>query len=161
MRTAIKRAYEAPARSDGRRILVDRLWPRGLTKDAAKIEFWAKEVAPSNALRRWYGHEPERWREFQRRYFAELDGNPEAVAELRERMGKGHVTFVFSSKEERLNNAVALAAYLKKVRRGSRDRAGRSAPKARGSPQAAAKTRAVRPPNAAARSEAKPSGAQS
>ena len=114
MRIAIKRAYEAPARSDGRRILVDRLWPRGLTKEKAKVDFWAKEVAPSNALRRWYGHDPERWPEFQRRYFAELDANPEAVAELREHIGKGPVTFVFSSKEERLNNAAALVAYLKR-----------------------------------------------
>ena len=114
MRIAIKRAYEAPARSDGRRILVDRLWPRGLTKEKAKIDFWAKEVAPSNALRRWYAHEPERWPEFQRRYAAELAANPDAVAELREHLGKGAVTFVFSSKEERLNNAAALVAYLKK-----------------------------------------------
>ena len=114
MRIAIKRAYEAPARSDGRRILVDRLWPRGLTKEKAEIDFWAKEVAPSNALRRWYAHEPERWPEFQRRYAAELAANPDAVAELREHLGKGAVTFVFSSKEERLNNAAALVAYLKK-----------------------------------------------
>jgi uncharacterized protein YeaO (DUF488 family) len=114
MRIGIQRAYEEPARSGGRRILVDRLWPRGLTKEKAKIDFWAKEVAPSNALRRWYGHAPERWTEFQRRYFAELDANPEAVAELREQMGRGAVTFVFSSKEERLNNAAALVAYLKR-----------------------------------------------
>jgi uncharacterized protein YeaO (DUF488 family) len=119
MRIAIKRAYEKPARSDGRRILVDRLWPRGLTKEASKIDFWAKGVAPSNALRRWYGHAPERWTEFQRRYFAELDANADAVAELRQQMGKGAVTFVFSSKEERLNNAAVLVTYLKK--RGRRD----------------------------------------
>jgi|SRR5215831_7134547 len=142
MRIAIQRAYEAPARSGGRRILVDRLWPRGLTKEAAKIDFWAKEVAPSNALRRWYGHAPERWREFQRRYFAELDENPEAVAELREQMGKRAVTFVFSSKEERLNNAAALVAYLKRRRSSSgARRARRSSPKASGSPQAPAETR--------------------
>jgi uncharacterized protein YeaO (DUF488 family) len=113
MRIATKRVYEKPARSDGRRILIDRLWPRGLTKEKAKIDFWAKQVAPSNALRRWYGHDPERWTEFQRRYFAELDANPEAVAELREHLGKGAVTFVFGSKEERLNNAAALVNYLK------------------------------------------------
>jgi uncharacterized protein YeaO (DUF488 family) len=126
MRIDIKRAYEEPARSDGKRILVDRLWPRGLTQEKAKIDFWAKEVAPSNALRRWYGHAPERWTEFQRRYFAELDANADAVAELRAQMGKGAVTFVFSSKEERLNNAAALVAYLKKRgRRGSRRLASR------------------------------------
>ena len=142
MRIAIKRAYEKPARSDGRRILVDRLWPRGLTKENAKIDFWAKEVAPSNAVRRWYGHAPERWTEFQRRYEAELDANPEAVADLREHLGKGAVTFVFSSKEERLNNAAALVAYLKRRRSSSgARRTRRSSPKASGSPQAPAKTR--------------------
>jgi len=119
MRVEIKRAYEESAKSDGRRILVDRLWPRGLTKAAAKVDFWAKEVAPSNALRRWYAHDPERWTEFQRRYFAELDANADAVAELRQQIGRGPVTFVFSSKEERLNNAAALMAYLKK--RGRRE----------------------------------------
>ena len=113
MRIRIKRAYQAPAPGDGRRILVDRLWPRGLTKAAAKIDFWARSVAPSNELRRWYGHVSERWPEFRRRYFAELDANEEGVAELLGQLGSGTVTFVFGSKEERLNNAAALAEYLK------------------------------------------------
>lgn len=97
---------------DGRRILVDRLWPRGLSKAAARIDHWAKAVAPSTALRRWYGHDPAKWKEFRRRYFAELDANPAGLAELRRHLGKGRVTLLFSSKEERLNNATALREYL-------------------------------------------------
>jgi uncharacterized protein YeaO (DUF488 family) len=112
MKIHIKRAYDEPAADDGTRVLVDRLWPRGLAKDKARIDFWAKEVTPSDALRKWYGHDPDKWQEFRRRYFAELDGNPEAVAGLRARLGEGAVTFVFGSKESRLNNAVALKEYL-------------------------------------------------
>ena len=108
----VKRAYDDPAESDGRRILVDRMWPRGVKKADAAIDHWAKEAAPSTELRKWYGHDPERWNEFRRRYFAELDDNPEAVAELLEAIGGGPATLVFSSKEERYNNAVALKEYL-------------------------------------------------
>jgi uncharacterized protein YeaO (DUF488 family) len=112
MSIQIKRVYESPSPGDGRRILVDRLWPRGLSKAVAAIDFWAKEAAPSHDLRRWYGHAPEKWPEFKRRYFAELDAHSEAVAELRRAMGRGTVTLLFGSKELRLNNAVALKAYL-------------------------------------------------
>ncbi len=91
---------------------MDRLWPRGVAKSDAQIEFWAKSVSPSNELRRWYGHDPEKWDEFRRRYFEELDSNPEGVSELRGHLGSGPVTFVFSSKETRLNNASALKGYL-------------------------------------------------
>ena len=76
MRIRLKRAYESPARSDGQRILVDRLWPRGLTRDKAAVDHWIKEVAPSSELRKWFGHDPERWPEFRRRYRAELKKNP-------------------------------------------------------------------------------------
>ncbi len=114
-RVRTKRIYETPARSDGRRILIDRLWPRGLSKQAARIDFWAKSVAPSHDLRRWYQHDPEKWDEFRRRYFAELDANPSGLAELREHLGRGTVTFVFSSKEENLNNASALREYLESL----------------------------------------------
>jgi uncharacterized protein YeaO (DUF488 family) len=110
--THIKRVYEPPERSDGRRILVDRLWPRGLSKAVAAIDFWAKDVAPSHELRRWYGHVPEKWPEFKRRYFAELDVNSEGVTRLRVHMGRGKVTLLFGSKETRLNNAAALKEYL-------------------------------------------------
>jgi uncharacterized protein YeaO (DUF488 family) len=109
-----KRVYAAPAKADGRRILIDRLWPRGISKQAAQLHFWAKACAPSNALRQWYGHEPVKWYEFRERYFAELDANPEGVAELREQLGAGTATFVFGSKEERLNNATALCEYLER-----------------------------------------------
>lgn|SRR5690242_289590 len=117
MRIRTKRVYETPAPSDGRRILIDRLWPRGVSKVAAKIDFWAKSVAPSNELRRWYGHEPAKWEEFRRRYFAELKANPAGMAELRAHLGRGTVTVVFGSKETRLNNATALREYLS-ARRG-------------------------------------------
>ena len=111
-RIQTKRIYEPPARSDGRRILIDRLWPRGLSKATARIDYWAKSVAPSTELRRWYGHEPPKWPEFRRRYFAELDANPAGVAELRVQLGSGTVTLLFGSKETRLNNASALSEYL-------------------------------------------------
>jgi uncharacterized protein YeaO (DUF488 family) len=107
-----KRVYESPSPDDGQRILVDRLWPRGVSKADAKIDFWAKEVAPSDDLRNWYRHEGRKWSEFKRRYFAELDGNPEGGTELRHRIGAEPVTFVFSSKETELNNATALMEYL-------------------------------------------------
>lgn len=109
----VKRAYEAPSASDGRRILVDRLWPRGLTKAKARIDHWARGVAPSDALRKWYAHDATKWPEFERRYCAELDANPDGVAALRELLGVD-ATLIFGSREERLNNAVALKAYLSK-----------------------------------------------
>jgi uncharacterized protein YeaO (DUF488 family) len=104
--------YDPPSAADGRRILVDRLWARGLSKAGARIDFWAKDIAPSTSLRKWYGHDPEKWKEFRKRYFAELDANPDGVAELRAHLGSGPVTLLFSSKETRLNNASALREYL-------------------------------------------------
>ena len=112
MRISTKRVYEKPALSDGRRILIDRLWPRGLSKEAAQLHFWARSIAPSTDLRRWYQHDPSKWNEFRRRYFAELDANPEGLAELRKQLGTGTATLLFGSKEERLNNAAALREYL-------------------------------------------------
>ena len=123
MELRIKRAYEAPARADGRRILVDRLWPRGLTKAAAKIDFWAKAIAPSDALRRWYGHVPDRWPGFRKRYFAELSGNPAGMEALLANLRAPRVTLVYSSTEERMNNAAALKEYLE-----SRAKAGSEGP---------------------------------
>ena len=108
----IKRVYENSEPSDGRRILVDRLWPRGVSKQEAAIDFWAKEIAPSHELRRWYQHDSEKWPEFRRRYFAELDSHREAVAELRASLGEGTVTLVFASRETELNNASALKEFL-------------------------------------------------
>lgn len=112
MEIKIKRAYDSPSDDDGYRILVDRLWPRGISKEKAKVDFWPKELAPSTELRRRYGHDPEKWSEFKSRYFAELDGNPELANELLEYVRKGTVTFIYSSKEQRLNNAVALKEYV-------------------------------------------------
>ncbi len=111
MRIRIKRIYDEATQADGTRILVDRLWPRGIKKEAARIVFWAKDVAPSNELRRWYNHEPPKWSEFKNRYFAELDANPQGVAALRAHLSE-EVTFLFSSKELKLNNAEALREYL-------------------------------------------------
>jgi uncharacterized protein YeaO (DUF488 family) len=113
----LKRAYVAPAADDGMRILVERLWPRGLTRDKAAIDWWAKAIAPSAELRKWYAHDVEKWPEFSRRYRAELDGNPEAVAELKQRIGRKHVTFVFAAHDETHNSAVVLKAYLERQRK--------------------------------------------
>jgi len=113
MEIRIKRVYEGPSDEDGARILVDRLWPRGLTKEAARIDFWPKEVAPSNELRKWYHQALDEWDEFKRRYFEELDREPAGLDELLERVRQGPVvTFVYSSKEPDLNNARALREYV-------------------------------------------------
>ncbi len=110
----IKRIYEPPDTNDGQRILVDRLWPRGKSKEAAQIAFWSKEIAPSNALRKWYDHDHAKWHEFRQRYFAELDATPDAVEELLARLDSATVTFLFSSREEDLNNAAALKEYVER-----------------------------------------------
>ena len=107
-----KRVYQEPSDSDGRRILIDRLWPRGLTKEKAAIDLWLKEVSPSKELREWFGHDPEKWAEFKRRYFAELDGNEEAVVQLRAELKKGKATIVYGAKDEEHSNARALLEYL-------------------------------------------------
>lgn len=109
---AIKRIYEEPGANDGARILVDRLWPRGLSKDAARIDAWLKDVAPSDALRRWYQHDPSKWSTFRRRYFKELADNPDVLGPLLELVAKGQVTLLFAAKETKLNNAAALKEYI-------------------------------------------------
>jgi len=111
----IKRVYEEPEAADGRRILVDRLWARGLSKEKAKVDVWVKEIAPSTELRRWYGHDPNKWTEFKSRYAAELEANPGQVVEILEEVREGVVTFLYSSKEEQLNNAVALKEYIESI----------------------------------------------
>ncbi len=110
----IKRAYEPADPADGKRILIDGLWPRGVSKDEAAVDLWLKEVAPSAKLRKWYGHKPERWPEFKRRYFAELDDNPDAVGKLKEAIGKGRATLVFAAKDVEHSNAQALQEYLRR-----------------------------------------------
>ena len=108
----LKRAYEPYSRGDGFRILVERLWPRGIRKAEAHIDWWPKEVAPSTALRKWFGHDPAKWGEFQRRYWHELDEKPEQVGALKEKVNEGPVTFVFSSRDTVHDAAVALKEYL-------------------------------------------------
>jgi uncharacterized protein YeaO (DUF488 family) len=108
----VKRVYEEAASGDGARCLVDRLWPRGVAKVSLRIDGWLKEAAPGDTLRRWFNHDPARWHEFRRRYFAELDAKPEAWAPLLDAAKKGPVTLVYSAHDEEHNNAVALAEYL-------------------------------------------------
>lgn len=112
MTVRIKRVYETPSPEDGKRILIDRLWPRGLTKDKAKINLWLKDVAPSTELREWFGHDPVKWPEFQRRYWQELDANKAGVSQLRHELQAGPATLVYSAKDEVHNDAVVLKAYL-------------------------------------------------
>ena len=116
MKLRPKRIYVAANQADGKRILIDRLWPRGVTKEAAAIDYWAKDVAPSNELRKWYQHDPAKWPAFQKRYNKELDTNPEGLRLLRDELAAGMNTIVFSSKEEKLNNATALILYLESLR---------------------------------------------
>ncbi len=111
----LKRVYEKPGKEDGYRILVDRLWPRGLSKQQAKIDLWLKEASPSTKLRKWYGHDPAKWTAFKSRYFSELKRCPRSLADIVARSRREPVTFVFSSKEGHLNNAVALKEYLEKT----------------------------------------------
>lgn len=108
----IKRVYEEPTPEDGRRFLVDRLWPRGKKKEELHIEHWFRDVSPSDDLRHWYGHAPEKWEEFKRRYFAELESKPSSWKPLLEAARSGDITLVYSSVEERLNNAAALKIFL-------------------------------------------------
>lgn len=108
----LKRAYEEADGDDGARLLVERLWPRGVKKEALRIERWVKDVAPSTELRKWFGHDPEKWAEFRRRYFAELRKSPEAWEPMVEEARRGTVTLVYSSHDEEHNNAVALREFL-------------------------------------------------
>ena len=110
----ISRIYNETSKSKGYRILVDRLWPIGITKEKLKLDKWMKEIAPTNELRKWYLHDPEKWDEFKRRYFKELDKNP-LTDELLDLCKKNDVIFLYSSKVEDINNAVALKQYVEKL----------------------------------------------
>jgi uncharacterized protein YeaO (DUF488 family) len=115
----LKRAYDTANNDDGVRFLVERLWPRGVKKDALRLDGWLKDVAPSTELRKWFSHDLAKWTEFQRRYFAELNKRPEALEPLFKAARKGRVTLVFSSHDSEHNNAVALKSYLEShARRG-------------------------------------------
>ncbi|HOD82677.1 MAG: hypothetical protein BWX88_02744 [Planctomycetes bacterium ADurb.Bin126] len=108
----IKRVYDKPSPRDGTRVLVDRVWPRGMKKDKAHIDLWLKDAAPSADLRKWFGHHVARWKDFRRRYAAELDKHPNAMDELRRLADKHTLTLIFSARDEEHNNAVVLREYL-------------------------------------------------
>ena len=111
---AIKRAYDPAAKSDGRRFLVDHLWPRGIKKEALRVESWMRPVSPSGRLCKWFKHDPKKWKEFRRRYFAELDNKPETWQPLLEAAQAGKITLVYGARDTECNNAVVLKAYLDK-----------------------------------------------
>ncbi len=111
----IKRVYDKPLKKDGFRVLVDRLWPRGLSKEKAKVDLWLKEIAPSDSLRNWFAHDPDKWDEFRKRYFSELDRKKELFPMIAGKLGQS-VTLLYGAKEEKFNNAIALREYLKKKR---------------------------------------------
>ncbi len=115
---SVKRIYEKPSRNDGFRVLVDRLWPRGLKKENAGIDLWCKDIAPSDALRKWFSHDPRKWMEFKKRYFAELDDRSGALDCLRN--AGEDVTLLYGAKDEEHNNAVALREYIREKKDGGR-----------------------------------------
>lgn len=109
---SIRRAYDPPGPKEGCKVLVDRIWPRGISREKLGADLWLKEIAPSDALRHWFNHDPEKWPEFRRRYGAELDGNPAPLRELRALIRKGPVTLLYGARDTQHNNAVALRDYL-------------------------------------------------
>ena len=108
----IKRAYDAPAPDDGARVMIDRLWPRGVKKESLQLTEWDKDLSPSDELRHWFNHEPERWEEFRRRYAAELRQHVDRFEALRERARQGTLTLVYAAHNEQVNNAVAMREFL-------------------------------------------------
>lgn len=110
----IKRIYEKPNKTDGKRILVDRLWPRGFSKKKARLTLWLKDIAPSNDLRQWFNHDLDKWKEFKKRYLKEIKASREALSELKDLLGKGKVTLVYSARSEEYNNAAVLKEYLER-----------------------------------------------
>ena len=110
----IRRVYDEHKKSDGARVLVDRIWPRGLSKERAGLDQWLKEIAPSTGLRKWFGHDPEKWAEFKRKYFTELDTKEDLVHWLWDKSKEGHVTLLYGAKDEKNNNAAALKEYLER-----------------------------------------------
>ena len=117
MAVKVKRVYEKPEKDDGTRVLVDRLWPRGLTKAGVGADLWLKEIAPSDALRRWFAHDPDRWSEFKKRYFRELKENPQGLEPLRAKQREGTLTLLFGSRDAEHNNGIALREFLTKRKR--------------------------------------------
>jgi uncharacterized protein YeaO (DUF488 family) len=116
----VKRAYESPTQGDGFRVLVERLWPRGVRKDEAALDAWLKDVAPSAELRKWFSHDPARWDAFRRRYWSELKRHPDAVGVLKGKSRAGTVTLVYGSHDQQHNAAVALREFLERRSKGTR-----------------------------------------
>lgn len=114
MKIEIKRVYELPAKNDGMRILVDRLWPRGLTKEKASVDLWLKEIAPSTELRKWFGHDPDKWKRFRGRYETEIRHNDDLVKVLKDKAKGGTVTLVYGARDEKHNEALVLKQFLEK-----------------------------------------------
>ncbi len=112
MTLRIKRIYEPPAAQDGTRILVDRLWPRGVSREEAHVHAWLKEIAPSAELRRWFGHDPDKWDAFRRRYLEELENNPAAVEELKRQIGQSTATLLYGARDTEHNNALVLRDFI-------------------------------------------------
>lgn len=110
----VKRAYEPTSKSDGFRILVDRLWPRGRTKEEVAANLWLKDIAPSSELRKWFGHDPKRWTEFRKKYWTELKDKKDLIKQIKEKAHQGKVTLVYGAKDEEHNQAIALKEYLEK-----------------------------------------------
>ncbi|MGE0130556.1 MAG: DUF488 domain-containing protein [Blastocatellales bacterium] len=110
----LKRAYEKPAKDDGERILVERLWPRGVSKAQAKLDLWLKEIAPSTELREWFGHDPDKWAEFRRRYLKELKQKSDLISLLKRLAKKGTVTLIYAARDEEHNGALVLQQFLQK-----------------------------------------------
>jgi uncharacterized protein YeaO (DUF488 family) len=115
---ALKRVYETPSRQDGIRILVERLWPRGLRKEDARLDLWLKEIAPSAGLRKWFGHDPARWKQFQKRYTAELERKNDLVGLIRRQAQADKVTLVYAARDEAHNSALALKQFLSRRQKG-------------------------------------------
>lgn len=112
MQIKIKRAYEDSSDKDGTRVLVDRLWPRGIKKEDAHLDLWLKEIAPSKELRQWFGHDPDKWGEFKKKFIKELDGNPQVVKQLRQAPTGKVLTLIYAAKDQQHNNAVVIKEYL-------------------------------------------------
>ena len=111
----IKRIYDPPSKDDGYRVLVDRLWPRGMSKEKAHVDLWLRDIAPSNELRKWFNHEPQKWTGFKERYFAEIALQKELLEPLKKKMKEKNITLLYGAKEPHINNAVVLKEYLEKM----------------------------------------------
>jgi len=113
----VKRVYDTVSNEDGFRILVDRLWPRGMSKEKANVALWIRDIAPSDGLRKWFGHDRKKWSEFKEKYYEELGDKENLISLVVEKMSSGNVTLLFGAKDEKFNNAVALKEYIAKRRR--------------------------------------------